>query len=268
MSMHGLPEFSASAWQVFGVPLVNHLWQSTLFAAVAGLLTLLLKTNQAQARYCVWLVASIKFLLPFSLLASLGSLLSPAVPSGAIRYVLIIEEIGQPFAPLHATQAAPATLAVLARFLPALLLAGWFCGFTAVLLFWRRRWQRLRTAIHRAAPLDSGRELEMLRRLEQAAGRPVKIRLMVSEAALEPGIVGVFRPVMLLPEGISGRLSDAQLEAVMTHELCHVRRRDNLAAALHMLVEALFWFHPLVWWIGARLVAERERACDDEVLRP
>ena len=44
-------------------------------------------------------------------------------------------------------------------------------------------------------------------------------------------------------------------------------RRDNLAAAIHMVVEAIFWFHPLVWWIGARLVEERERACDEEVLR-
>src|SRR5262249_12981918 len=46
----------------------------------------------------------------------------------------------------------------------------------------------------------------------------------------------------------------------------HVQRRDNLAAALHMLVEAIFWFHPLVWWLGTRLIAERERACDEEVL--
>lgn len=42
---------------------------------------------------------------------------------------------------------------------------------------------------------------------------------------------------------------------------------DNLAAALHMLVQALFWFHPLVWWLGSRLVDERERACDEEVIR-
>jgi bla regulator protein blaR1 len=50
-------------------------------------------------------------------------------------------------------------------------------------------------------------------------------------------------------------------------ELCHVRRRDNLASLVHMLVEAAFWFHPLVWFIGARLTDERERACDEEVLR-
>jgi hypothetical protein len=51
------------------------------------------------------------------------------------------------------------------------------------------------------------------------------------------------------------------------HELCHIQRRDNLTAAIHMFVESIFWFHPLVWWIGARLVDERERACDEHVLR-
>ena len=71
---------------------------------------------------------------------------------------------------------------------------------------------------------------------------------------------------MIWPEGISEHLDDAHLEAVLAHELWHVRRRDNLAAAIHMVVEAMFWFHPLVWWLGARLVEERERACDEEVV--
>jgi hypothetical protein len=52
----------------------------------------------------------------------------------------------------------------------------------------------------------------------------------------------------------------------MAHEVWHVRRRDNLTAAIHMIVEAIFWFYPIVWWLGARLLEERERACDEEVL--
>ena len=62
-------------------------------------------------------------------------------------------------------------------------------------------------------------------------------------------------------------LTDAHLEAILAHEVWHVRRRDNLAAAMHMVVEAIFWFHPVAWWLGARLLEERERACDEEVLR-
>jgi bla regulator protein BlaR1 len=72
---------------------------------------------------------------------------------------------------------------------------------------------------------------------------------------------------MLLPEGILDRLTTVQLKGVIAHEVCHVQNRDNLIAALHMLVETIFWFHPLVWWIGKRMVEERERACDEEVLR-
>jgi bla regulator protein BlaR1 len=56
------------------------------------------------------------------------------------------------------------------------------------------------------------------------------------------------------------------LRAIIAHEMCHVRRRDNLTFAFHMVVEAVFWFHPFVWWIGARLIEERERACDEAVL--
>jgi uncharacterized protein (TIGR03435 family) len=91
--------------------------------------------------------------------------------------------------------------------------------------------------------------------------------VFTSNTLLEPGVFGIFRPVLLLPAGITDRLTPEQLQAILAHELCHVRRRDNLTAAVHMVVEAIFWFHPLVWWIGRRLVDERERACDEEVLR-
>lgn len=92
---------------------------------------------------------------------------------------------------------------------------------------------------------------------------PIPVRS--SPSLLEPGVFGIFRPVLLLPQGIHAHLDREQFQAILTHEWTHVRRRDNLAAAVHMLVEAIFWFHPLVWWIGGRLVEERERACDEAV---
>jgi bla regulator protein BlaR1 len=94
-----------------------------------------------------------------------------------------------------------------------------------------------------------------------------EIPVRLSPALFEPAVVGWSSPVLLLPCGIAGRLSEAQLRAVLIHEECHARRKDNILASIHMLVELLFWFHPLVWWIGAQLIAERERACDEEVLR-
>jgi uncharacterized protein (TIGR03435 family) len=95
---------------------------------------------------------------------------------------------------------------------------------------------------------------------------PAAVKIRSSPGLLEPGVVGLFRPILLLPADIVERLKPCQLEAVLAHELCHVRRRDNLTSAAHMIVEAVFWFHPLVWWIGARLMEERERACDEAVL--
>src|SRR2546430_3302964 len=253
--------------------LANHLWQSTLFAGTVWLLTLTLRKNRPETRYGLWLIASVKFLVPFSLLVGLGSHLgwSKAPASTPVRLFVVMEEMSQPFTlvnPSHS--AAPAALTWLelgARFLPTLLVVVWSCGGAAVLFFWCLRWRRIHVALSRGQAVKSGREFEALRRREGSAGITRQIDLVVSSFALEPGILGIFRPVLLLPKGISDRLTDAQLHAILVHELCHVRRRDNLAAAVHMLVEALFWFHPLVWWIRVRLVEERERACDEEVLR-
>jgi beta-lactamase regulating signal transducer with metallopeptidase domain len=142
----------------------------------------------------------------------------------------------------------------------------WLCGFVVVLAAWYVRWRKISAAMCDAVPLPAGREVEALRRMERAGGVKRRIKMMLSSASLEPGIFGIARPVLLWPKGISEHLGDAHLEAIVAHEVWHVRRRDNLAAAMHMVVEATFWFHPLVWWLGARLVEERERACDEAVL--
>jgi bla regulator protein BlaR1 len=232
--------------------LANHLWQSTVFAVAAGLLTLVFRRNRAQARYAIWLAASAKFLIPFFLLVAAGTHLqwsrSPAAPP---RLSIAMEEISQPFQPPSQPRAAPAAVETSRPLVPWVLLTVWLCGFTGLLLFWGMRWRRLRLALRGASPIDLG----------------APIKTLSSAACIEPGIFGVFRPVLLLPEGIAERLTPEQLAAIVAHELCHVRRRDNLAAAIHMVIEAGFWFHPLVWWIGARLVEERERACDEEVIR-
>jgi uncharacterized protein (TIGR03435 family) len=259
------------AWSTFA-PLANHLWQSTLFAATAGLLTLTLRKNRAQTRYRLWLIASAKFLVPFSLLISLGSHLEWSKPGSISQpvFTVVMQEMGQPFSPSEPDlPAKPATLRpqpLPAQALVILLATVWTCGSLAALLAWCLRWRRLVLAMRPALPANARRELDVLRRLEKARGAK-PIGLFSSDAALEPGIVGIVRPVLLLPAGISDHLTDPQLEAIISHELCHVRRHDNVFAALHMVVEAIFWFHPLVWWLGARLVDERERACDEEVLR-
>jgi uncharacterized protein (TIGR03435 family) len=95
---------------------------------------------------------------------------------------------------------------------------------------------------------------------------PIDVPAFLTSRMIEPGVVGFLRPVLLLPDRLMDRLSSAQLRSILAHESCHVRRRDNLTAAMHMTVQAIFWFHPAVWWVGLRLIEERERACDEAVL--
>jgi bla regulator protein blaR1 len=233
-------------------PLANHLWQSTLFAAAAWLLTLAVRKNRAAVRYWIWLTASVKFLIPFSVLVSIGSQLgwrsAPAITQP--EFTIVMKEISRPFAmsaDVSTLTAAPSS----PNHLPMILLGVWLCGIAIGVISWTRWWWRARGVRRTATPLHLN----------------LPVRVMSSPARLEPGVFGICEPVLLLPQGITERLTPPQLGAILAHELCHIRRRDNLTAAIHMLVETIFWFHPLMWWIRARLVEERERACDEEVLQ-
>ena len=230
----------------------NHLWQSTLFAGLAGLLTLTLRKNHARVRHAVWLAASCKFLIPLSVLAAMGSHMrwQAAADVRQPDWSVAMEQVSQPFT-AAASSPVGANAPRAASPLAAILWGIWACGFLGIAGSWWIRWRRLAALVR--------------------AGRPVHLELPIpaifSGGSLAPGVFGVFRPVLLLPEGIFERLAPEQLQAVIAHELCHVRHHDNLAAATQMFVETVCWFHPLVWWIGKRMVEERERACDEEVLR-
>lgn len=250
-----LEDFSAGL-RAMAPALSNHLWQSTLFGFAAWLLTLALGKNRAASRYWVWLVASAKFLLPFSLLSSLGGHLAWSLRANTTGDVyFVIEEIVR-----------PAASSGLPHLLPELLVAIWLSGLIVVLSVSCARWRRVSQAMTKATLLRRGREVDILQRLERRAGMEAQIAILSSGTSLEPGIFGISHPVLLWPQGMSKNLDEAGLEAILAHELCHVRRRDNLAALAQMVIEAIFWFHPLLWWIGGRLIEERERACDEEVL--
>jgi bla regulator protein blaR1 len=234
-------------------PLANHLWQSTIFVCIAWLLALALRKNRAAVRYWIWFAASVKFLIPLSFLISAGSHLSwrdaPALVQPQVS--LAMERISQPFAAPVSEPLPPVTPALSpANPAPAILAGIWLCGIAAGVVFWVRRFRHLHSVVRAATPIDLD----------------LPIRAFSSRERLEPGIAGIFQPVLLLPEGIRDRLTSEQLAAIVAHELRHVARRDNITAAIHMLVETIFWFHPATWWIRQRLVEERERACDQEVL--
>jgi uncharacterized protein (TIGR03435 family) len=249
--------------------LVNHLWQSTIFLLGVWLLTFALRRNQARTRYCLWMLASAKFLVPFSVLIAAGELLHPTSYAGKIQpaFSSIMGEFAQPLsmsavpaqtasAVIHSVAkvaGAPAIASAHWNVLPVILIAFWLSGAIFLLARWSWRWRQLRAAVRDASPVALG----------LACVLPV---LSTDILNLEPGIFGILRPVLLLPKNIQERLTESQLDAVIAHEMCHVRRRDNLTAALHMVSETIFWFYPAVWWIRRGLLEERERACDEAVL--
>ena len=238
--------------------MIAHLWQSTLVALAAALLVRLFRRNRASVRFWLWFGASAKFLLPFALLVALGSALpwTPVVQRmrETTTRAIAPPPAGQPVSPGVARSTPPAGEGV--SWSRPTLLGIWACGFLATAVIRLRTWQRIRAAVRASTPLTL-REMPM----------PADTRLRSAPGLLEPGVVGWLRPILLVPHGIEHRLAAPHLEAVLAHELCHVRRRDNVMAAIHMVTEAVFWFHPLVWWVGARLVEERERACDEDVIR-
>ena len=256
--------------------LLNHLWQSSLFVGGAGLLALALSRNGAAVRFWLWFVASVKFLVPFAVLTALGAaILTPVAPPPPA--VTLMTPLAKPFsapdlvpitispvtikvtaapsarlspaAPPARTRAQP-TLPVAHIDLESALLALWAAGFLLLVMRWFARWSRVHALLRDAVAMQ--------------VDAPIAVKFSASR--LEPGLVGILRPIILLPQGIEQQLSPAEMKAVLAHELSHWRRCDNFLAAIHMLVEALFWFFPLVWWLGARLNAERECACDERVL--
>lgn len=255
-----------------GSLLLNHLWQSTVFVVLVFLLTCVFRRDRAHVRYALWFAASVKFLVPFAVLRWIGLQLpfgpwagrAPGLPLRAV--VLTAPFSRAEFTafpePLQAVAMAPA----LAPHVSWLLVLLWAAGASIVATAWIRGWRAL-SRLRRSATVERARETALLRRIERRAGSRHPLTIAFIDAPVDPGVFGMWRPVLLWPARVGDRLTDAQLEAIFAHELSHVRRRDTTTAAVHAVVEAVFWFYPLVWWISRRLLAEREHACDEDVVR-
>ncbi|MEM7051815.1 MAG: M56 family metallopeptidase [Acidobacteriota bacterium] len=237
--------------------LVNHLWEATLFAVLVVLLTIGLRRSPARIRHRLLLVASLKFLLPTAVVVSCGRALGLPMPNVASLSWWRADGLASPLAGAE-------NLFGTVGF--ALLLV-WAAG--AVWLA-SRQWRLRRSLV---ALARSGRPLAddhplapVITRARRHAGVDRAITCRWVDDLPSPAVWGVRRPVLLLPVGLGQHLSADELDAVLVHELEHVRRRDNLIASLQSFLRAVFWFHPLVWWLDRRLLAERERACDERVV--
>jgi beta-lactamase regulating signal transducer with metallopeptidase domain len=237
----------------------KHLLESTIFALFIGALTLMLRRRGPATRHMLWLLAAATFLLPGETISLLGSKLAQLLPTS---------HVSQSLPMVLAPWVAPSTISVPPQtadtgVLNYVLLLVWLLGCVLMLTAWL---PKLWTAPHFSDSRDNGLH-ESLQRLQQRLGLRQAVTLRFSDSIAEPALVGFRKPIIVLPTGLAAKLSAAELESVVLHELAHAKRRDNWTAAFSHVMTCIFWFYPLLWWIERRLRRERELACDEIVVR-
>jgi beta-lactamase regulating signal transducer with metallopeptidase domain len=106
----------------------------------------------------------------------------------------------------------------------------------------------------------------LLQRLVEKMGLALSVRLLESTLVQTPVVIGCLRPMILLPVSLVASMPVGQLESILVHELAHIRRNDYFVNLLQTLCETLFFYHPAIWWLSARIRIEREHCCDDAAL--
>lgn len=243
--------------------LLHFLWQGALLGTAAWGTLALLRRSAPQLRYlvgCVFLVGCLASAsLTFAVLTPTGASL-PLAAEASPRPSRTAARTG-PDAPVNATPLDMAD-AWRTRLQPALpwVLALWLAGVLLLGLRTAGGWLWLRRLKASARPVV---EPAWLAALVAGAGLRRKVRFLESVRVTTPMCLGLLRPVVLLPLGFFAGLDPLAAEAVLAHELAHIRRLDVLVNGGQCLLEVVFFFHPAVWWISSRIRTEREHCCDD-----
>jgi len=245
---------ASDAVLVVGVTLVNFLWQATLIGLVTAAVLAACPRATATTRYT--LACAGLFVMAATPLVSL--LMLAQGTTGAVAAP------GTSAVPVQAATVfvGSAPTAGLTAWLPGVVSA-WSLGVAVLTARLARDWwlaERMRRRDVRAAS-DA---LEVAtRRLAGRLGVRRRVDIVESPWIDVPAVIGWLRPTILLPIGAFTGLAWQQIEALLAHELAHVRRHDHLVNALQGVVETLFFFHPAVWWLSRTVRIEREHCCDD-----
>lgn len=257
-----------------GWTLLHSLWQGALIGLVFFLLRTALRRRSANTRYlagcaCLVLLAVapvLTFIHESTPAPAGGGLAYPA--SGPAHAVVPMLNPGSLATAFHGGGAGWPMAGgsdFLTRLTPALvlvwLLGVMFCSARLTRSCWSA--QGIRTRDNE--PVDAA-WLETLDELRHRLGVSRPVRLLKSALVEVPTVIGWFRPVILLPAATLSGLTPGQLEAILAHELAHVRRLDYLVNAFQCLVETLMFYHPVAWWISRCIREERENCCDDLVV--
>jgi beta-lactamase regulating signal transducer with metallopeptidase domain/HEAT repeat protein len=253
------------------------LWQSSLLIALLFALDFALRKRvRATVRYALWMLVLVKLVLPASLSLPTGvGYWVPAPRSLAMEEamappMLAHYENARPFTPPTATRplknvaAVQRTVPLPALTWPGIVGAGWFsCVAVLSMIFLLRAGQARRIAA-RASATDDFSELlgACVRKMRVRAG----VSLRLSDAVNTPAVCGVFRPVILLPKALAGKLDAPQMRAVLLHELAHIRRGDLWLGHLQAALQIFYFYNPLLWLGNAAIRRAREEAVDELVL--
>ena len=163
----------------------------------------------------------------------------------------------------RANEPAPPSLAQRAARASAWLAPFWLTGVILLALRHLGGWVLSRRLLCTAAPLE---QIELHRRLEALIlkmGVRRAVRLLQSTLADAPMVLGVIRPALIAPVSLVTGLSPTQWEAILAHELAHIRRHDYVMNLVQIVIETLLFYHPAAWWLSRCIRAERENCCDD-----
>jgi beta-lactamase regulating signal transducer with metallopeptidase domain len=250
--------------------LIHFCWQATAVAAAYRLVSAVLTRRSAETRYIAAL-SSLLLLLALAAGTFAWELRSDAVP---ITITNAPSNLAAPLAGDFPHTTAPGIVALqsqtrqlsLTDLLPWID-SIWLAGVFALSLrglggWWHLRRLRLAATTEAPAAVRSS-----FRRVCQLLGLHRAVSIRLSAAIDSPMTMGAFRAVVLLPLSAITLLGPDELEVVLAHELAHVRRADFFWNILQTVAETLFFFHPAIWWISARIRHERELCCDDQALK-
>lgn len=249
-----------------GWTLLHFLWQGVLIAMLLGGANLLLRRASARLRYAAAYAAMLAMLAAGAgtfLWLSLQSQASVSTPMGALGSVLpAIQAVGGTVRPVISADSAFRVEQWLDSHL-AWLVCVWAAGVVMLSLRTAGGWIFAQTLKRRGTRPAASAWQQVLARLANRLGVARRITLCESTVARVPTVIGWLRPVILLPVSALAGLTPGMMEAILAHELAHIRRHDYLLNMLQTAVETLLFYHPAVWWVGKKIRQERENCCDD-----
>lgn len=268
-------------------------WQLALWFALVATAALLTRRASARLRYVLWTLVLLKAVLPPSIggewaIGSWGvqpamEIVSRAVhvesPSFEMKDVVAQDVVLQASPPAFepnaiVVQASPPafeakdekTLAAVDGPTNIYLLVAWATGVFIFLFIIAFRYWRMSRRLQAAITVEEGPLRCALEQLAVQLNLKQTPELLLSEHVTSPFLMGLFRARIVLPMALPTQISSEEMEHVLLHELTHYKRHDLLIGWVQVFVQALYWFHPLVWLAGAQLRHERECACDEEAL--